>query len=250
VALAGRVLQPPLARPTRGPGGGLEHGRTIETGWDSTPNRPWPRSTATWTGRPVLRIRLRLFSHGVESVACRPSAKGAQSSSGRARPEASSAPTSRCSHATSPPWPATTRPSPGSAIATHAGLAPAQGALRLLDRSGMLRRRPGRTAAPSQPVPDRCESSRAPAALVHECSLTPSTVARLWAKELMAHLWTPVEPGLPPAHQLPKESKARAVLPASSSGPRVSATCWSRSSRVICGISTVTVVFTGSFQSW
>ena len=127
MALAGRVLQPPLARSTLGEVV-MEHGRTIETGWCSPPSRPWPRPMATWTGRPVRRNSPEAVSHGVESVACRPSVSDAQSSSGR---EGRKLPRRRRAgvfpirlHT----LPATTRPSPGSAIAAHAGFASAQGA--------------------------------------------------------------------------------------------------------------------------
>jgi hypothetical protein len=216
VALAGRVLQPHLVRSTPWPRRG--HGaRPHHRDWMVLNTELSPATIHRYldTADPFDEIRLRLFSHGVEPVACRPSVSGAQSSSGWEGRKLPRRRRAGVPHATSPPWPATTRPSPGSAIATHAGFALAQGAdaswigreCYAVDRKGQLRHLSRYRTDASRP---------GPGPLVHECSLPPSLVARLWAKELTAHLWTPVEPGLPPAHQLPKEPKAPAVLPASS----------------------------------
>jgi hypothetical protein len=142
----------------------MEHGRTIETGWCSTPSCPRPRSIATWTADPFDEIRLRLFSSGVEPVACRPSVSGAQSSSGwegrkLPRRRRAGVPT-RLRH----PGPLPPGPRPGPQSLPMPDSLSLKGPRRPLDRSGMLRRRAERTAPPPQPGPDRCESSRAPAA--------------------------------------------------------------------------------------
>jgi len=215
----------------------MEHGRTIETGWCSPPSRPWPRPMATWTGRPVRRNSPEAVSHGVESVACRPSVSDAQSSSGREgrklprRRRAGVFPI-RLHTCPRPPGP---RPGPQSL--PMPGSLPLKGHEAFLDRSGMLRRRPeGQLRRLSR---CRADASRpGPRPLVHEMQLTPSLVARLWAKRLMAACGRQANPV---CHQPTSSQRNPRLVPASpssrssSSGPWVSASCWSRSSRVVCG---------------
>ena len=80
-----------------------------------------------------------------------------------------------------------------------------------LDRSGMLRRRPeGQLRRLSR---CRADASRpGPRPLVHEMQLTPVPGGPIVGEAVDGGLWTPGEPGLPPAHQLPKKPKARAGL--------------------------------------
>jgi hypothetical protein len=215
VALAGRVLQPPLARSTLARRWSWSTAAPSRLGGVQHRAVPGYHPSSRGQADPFDEVRLRLFSHGVESVSCPPSVSGAQSSSGwegrkLPRRRRAGVPTRLRHPGPLPPGP---RPGPQSLPMPDSlslkGLTPPGSAGNATPASGKDSCAISAGTGPMRvvPGPGRARTRMQPA---------PSTVARLWAKELMAHLWTPVEPGLPPAHQLPKEPKAPAVLPASS----------------------------------
>jgi hypothetical protein len=242
VALAGRVLQPHLARSTPWPGRG--HGaRPHHRDWMVLNTELSPATIHRYldTADPFDEIRLRLFSHGVEPVACRPSVSGAQSSSGwegrkLPRRRRADVPTRLRHPGPLPPGP---RPGPQSLPMPDSlslkGLTPPGSVGNATPSTGKDSCAISAGTGPMRVVPG-------PAALVHECSLPRPggpivgegvDGAPLDASRTRSATSPPAPEGTQGSCRPPSQ------LLSSSSGPRASASCWSRSSRVICGISTV-----------